>query len=69
MIRNSHILKEFEDSFTRKEGQLPPQRAFDIFSSMWQEALHMGVIPFNDPLAEIETDIKMVRILNLCLKK
>jgi hypothetical protein len=69
MIRNSHILQEFEDSLARKDGQLPPQRAFDIFSAMWQEALNMGVIPFKDPLAGIETDIKMVRILNSCLKE
>jgi hypothetical protein len=69
MIKNSHILKEFEDSFARSEGQLPPKRAFDIFSSMWQEAMSMGVIPFKDPLAGIEVDIKTARILNSCLKK
>jgi len=69
MIKNSHILKEFEDSFIRREGQLSPQKAFDIFSSMWQEAMNMGVIPFKDSLDEIEVDIKMARILNSCLKK
>lgn len=69
MIINGNVLREFEDSFTRKEGQIPPQKAFHLFSAMWQEALTMGVIPFDDPLEGIETDVKMVRILNLCLKK
>lgn len=69
MIKNSQILKEFEDSFSRKEGPLPPQKAFNIFSAMWQEAVEMGIIPFKDPMAGIEVDIKTARILNSCLKK
>ncbi len=69
MIKNSQIVRELEDALSRKEGPLPPQRAFNIFSALWQEAVNLGVIPFKDPLAEIETDIKMVRILNLCSKK
>lgn len=69
MIKNSHILKEFEDSLARKEGRIPSQKAFNIFSSMWKEAMYLGIIPFKDPLAGIEVDIKVARILNLCLKK
>ena len=69
VIKNSQILREFEDSFTRKEGRISPQRVFEIFSSMWEEAMNIGVIPFKDPLAGIEVDIKMARILNSCLKK
>lgn len=69
MIKNSHILREFEDSLSRKEGQIPPQKAFNIFSAMWKEAMTLGIIPFKDPLAGIEVDIKVARILNLCLKK
>jgi len=69
MIKDSQILKEFEDSLSRKEGPIPPQRAFNIFSAMWQEAMNMGIIPFKDPLAGIEVDIKMARMLNSCLKK
>lgn len=69
MIKNSHILKEFEDSFARREGPIPPRKALDIFSSMWKEAMSLGIIPFKDPLAGIEIDIKVARILNSCLKK
>ncbi len=69
MIKNSHILREFEDSLARKEGQIPIQKAFNIFSAMWKEAMTLGIIPFKDPLAGIEVDIKVARILNLCLKK
>lgn len=69
MIKNAHILKEFEDSLARREGPIPPQKAFDIFSAMWKEAILMGIIPFKDPLEGIEVDIKMARILNSCLKK
>ena len=69
MIKNSHILREFEDSLARKEGQIPTQKVFNIFSAMWKEAMTLGIIPFKDPLAGIEVDIKVARILNLCLKK
>ena len=69
MIKNSHILKEFEDSLSRKEGPIPPQRAFNIFSAMWQEAMDLRIIPFKDPMEGIEVDIKMARILNSCSKK
>lgn len=69
MIKNSQVLKEFEDSLSRKEGPLPQQKAFNIFSAMWQEAMEMGIIPFKDSMAGIEVDIRMARILNSCLKK
>jgi hypothetical protein len=69
MIKNGHILKKFEDSLARKEGQIPPQKAFNIFSAMWHEAMDMGIIPLKDPLAGIEVDIEMARVLNLCSKK
>ncbi|MEN6375283.1 MAG: hypothetical protein ABFD75_10970 [Smithella sp.] len=69
MIKYGNVLKEFEDSLARKEGPIPPQKAFDIFSAMWKEAICLGIIPFKDPLAGIENDIKVARIINSCLKK
>ncbi|HOW56608.1 MAG TPA: hypothetical protein PKZ12_01295 [Smithellaceae bacterium] len=69
MIKNSHILKEFEDSLANKEGKISPEKAFSIFSAMWQEAKSLGIIPFKDPLAGIEVDIKVAGILNSCLKR
>ena len=69
MIRNSHILREFEDSYSRREGPIPQEKAFRIFSAMWDEAMRLGKIPFPDPLEGIEVDIEMARILNSCSKK
>lgn len=69
MIRNSHILREFEDSYVRGEGQISQEKAFKIFSAMWDEAMRLGKIPFPDPLAGIDIDIKVTRILNSCSKK
>lgn len=69
MIKNSHILRELEDSYARSEGRIPQEKAFKIFSAMWEEAMRLGKIPFPDPLEGIEVDIKMARILNSCSKK
>ncbi|MBN1662029.1 MAG: hypothetical protein JW943_00360 [Deltaproteobacteria bacterium] len=69
MIKNGRILQEFEDSFARGEGRLSQQKAFQLFSAMWEEAMHLGKIPFPDPLEGIEIDIKVAGILNTCLKK
>ncbi|OGP68684.1 MAG: hypothetical protein A2031_03770 [Deltaproteobacteria bacterium RBG_19FT_COMBO_43_11] len=69
MIKNGRLLKDFEDSFARQEGRIPSQKAFNIFSAMWQEAIILGVIPFKEPLAGIEVDINLARILNSCSKK
>lgn len=69
MIKNSRILKDFEDSLVRREGQLAPTKAFNIFSAMWQEAITLGVVSFQDPLAGIEVDIKIARVINSCSKK
>jgi hypothetical protein len=69
MIKNSHILRELEDSFARNEGRIPEGKSFKIFSAMWKEAMRLGKIPFPDPLEGIDVDIKMARILNSCSKK
>lgn len=69
MIKNSHILREFEDSYARSEGPLPQEKAFKIFAALWEEATSLGKIPFPDPWVGIDVDIKMAGILNSCLKK
>jgi hypothetical protein len=69
MITNSKFLQQFENSYARSEGSIPREKAFKIFSALWQEAMSLGIIPFKDPLAGIEIDIKVARILNTCLKK
>ena len=69
MVINSNLLRDFEDSLARNEGPIPREKAFKIFSALWEEATHLGIIPLADPLEGIETDIKMARILNSCLNK
>lgn len=68
MIRDSKILKEFEDSFIRHEGRLPYNQAARIFSDMWKEAVNLGVLPPKEPLEGIEVDINIAKVLNSCLK-
>lgn len=68
MIKNSEMLRRFEDEFARKEGPLPFSQAARIFEAMWKEGERMGVLPAGDPLEGIEVDIRIARILNSCLK-
>jgi len=40
-----------------------------MFSSLWQEGKELGVISGKDPLAGIEVDIRLAKVLNSCSKK
>jgi len=35
---------------------------------MWNHGVKLGVLPPKEPLEGIETDIKIARVLNSCLK-
>jgi hypothetical protein len=35
---------------------------------MWHEAVSLGVLPSKNPLEGIETNIKLAKVLNSCLK-
>ncbi len=67
-MKSPDLLKEFEDSYSRKEGPLPFERALEIFEMLWTEAREFEVLPPKDPLEDIEKDIRIARILNSCLK-
>jgi hypothetical protein len=69
MRKNPELVKKFEDRFLEEEGPLEHARALKIFTALWQEALTFGLFPPRDPLEGIETDLKIARILNTCLKK
>lgn len=69
MVKNSHILQKLEDSLARAEGRIPQEKAFKIFSAMWEEAMRLGKIPLTDPLEGVDVDIKIAWILNSCSKK
>jgi hypothetical protein len=69
MVRHPEILKRFEDDLARKEGRVPYAQAMKMFSSLWQEGKELGVISGKDPLAGIEVDIRLAKVLNSCSKK
>ncbi|MFN3480223.1 MAG: hypothetical protein ACK415_07515 [Thermodesulfovibrionales bacterium] len=68
MIKDSALLRTIEESFMRKEGPLPFERAVNIFTSLWIEARDLGILPLKDPFEGIDVDIRIAKILNSCLK-
>ena len=62
MIKNERLLKTFE----RKK--LGFKTAIKIFTALWKEAIRFKVFPLKKPLEGIETDLRIARILNSCLK-
>ena len=69
MVKNSGLLKKFEDSLAKKRGELSFDQALKLFTSMWNEGAKLGVLPAKEPLEGIEVDIKIAKTLNSCLKK
>lgn len=69
MIKNTKELQKSENDFIVREGILPYDRAINIFESLWNEAIKLGVVPFKDPMEGIDTDIKIAAILNSCSRK
>ena len=68
MVKSSKLLQEFMDNLAQKEGPLPYPHSLKLFTSMWLEGISLGVFPPKTPLEGIETDIKIARVLNSCLK-
>jgi hypothetical protein len=69
MIRNIRLLNNFEKEFIKNNKKISFQDNLKIFSALWQEGLTLGVLPPKNPLEGIETDIRIARIINSCLKK
>ena len=63
MIKDARLQAEFEETELRKEKP-DYASALRIFEVMWKEATLLGVLPLEDPLEEIDVDIKIARILN-----
>ena len=69
MIKDAEILGKFERNFTSGQGRLPYEQSLKLFIAMWKEGVTLGVFPPDEPLAGVEVDIRMARILNTCLTK
>ena len=67
MIKNADLLNHFEDELLKKT---PPRSFLDSLSlleAMWNEGIHLGVLPPSNPMDGIEVDIEVARVLN-CLR-
>jgi hypothetical protein len=66
MIRDFEAMRKFEDELARREGRLDHSRALEIFTGLWEEGCVLEVLPPDDPMSGIETDITVARILKAC---
>lgn len=69
MIKDAEKLGEFERNFLSGQGRLPYTQSQKLFAAMWKEGVTLGVFPPAEPLAAVEVDIRIARILNTCLTK
>ena len=63
MIKNPEILRKFEKEDLRNQ-KTDYLKSLRIFEALWNEGVALGVLPLKDPLEDIETDIRIARILN-----
>jgi hypothetical protein len=68
MIKNLKKFQAFSEALSKTTGPLPYHKALRIFTSLWMEGVSLETLPPKDPLEGIETDIRVARILNSCLK-
>ena len=69
MIRDAATLKKFESDLIGSAGLIPYEQSLQLFTAMWKEGVMLGVLPPEDPLAGLDVDIRVARILNACLTK
>ena len=67
MIKNGEIVRKFEDDLIRNEAAFSHDHARKLLASMWEEGVQIGVLPPDDPLEGVDTDIRIAGILNSCL--
>ena len=63
MIKNPHILEQFEREQLRKHKP-DYDKNIKVFNEMYRYALSIGTLPLKNPLEGIELKIKIARILN-----
>jgi hypothetical protein len=69
MIRDAANLRKFESELIGDAGVMPYEQSLQLFTAMWKEGVMLGVLPPDDPLAGLDVDIRVARILNACLTK
>jgi hypothetical protein len=68
LIKNIHFVEDMEKEFISKQ-RLSYKQSLQIFESMWNEGVKLGVLPPKEPSEGIAVDIKIAKVLNSCLKK
>lgn len=63
MVKNSKVLDKFEKEEIKKEKN-DYLKSLRIFEALWNEGVSLRILPLKNPLEDIETDIKIARILN-----
>ena len=63
MIKNREKLQKFENEIIGKE-KVDILRNFRLVDAMYKEAVSLGIFPLKDPLADIEIDIKIAKVVN-----
>jgi hypothetical protein len=64
MIKNSRAIASFEDSLVRQSAA-DYRRNLKIVEALYQEACSLGILPLKDRLDDIDTDIRLARVLNV----
>jgi hypothetical protein len=63
MIKNPKIIREFEEDLMRNERLALPKK-FRIIEGLFREAVALGVFPLKNPLQDLETKVKIARVVN-----
>ena len=64
MIKNPHLLEQFEKEYLRKEAP-DFYRNLKMYEAMYEEACLLGVFPLKEPLEGIDEKILLAKALNV----
>ena len=62
MIRNPRLLESLEKELVRQEAASYPQN-LRIFEALYLQARALNILPLRNPLEDIETDVRLARVL------
>ncbi len=63
MVKNTSRLREFEDNYIRRDKP-DLLRNFQLLDQLYKEAKALSVFPLQDPLSDLDIDIKIARVIN-----
>jgi hypothetical protein len=63
MIKNRQIVEKFSLEYYKKR-KYSYRQALRIFTALWKEAHNFKILPFKNPLEDIEPCLKIAKVLN-----